>query len=148
MKSSLKSWHACTSLRGTELVIEFRLESHEILTNAATDWLSDWLTDWLTGDWNFGRCKNSKVDFFPLIILFPGDCIWFFDPPHTSPFSYNGPSLSVNFHIRVFFISVKQGNCMYDRPRLNVEVELGSTIQFMCELPLHLIYLRSYILGA
>lgn len=144
MKSSLKSWHACTSLWGTELVIEFRLESHEILTNAATDWL----TDWLTWDWDFGRCKNSKVDFFPLIILFPGDCIWFFDRPHTSPFSYNGPSLSVNFHIRVFFISVKQGNCMYDRPRVNVEVELGSTIQFMCDLPLHLIYLRSYILGA
>ena len=146
MKSSLKSWHACTSLWGTELVIEFRLESHEILTNAETDWL--------TGDWNFGRCKNSKVDFFPLIILFPGDCILFFDPPHTStpppptPPFLNGPSLSVDFHIRVFFISVKQGNCMYDRPRLNVEVELGSTIQFMCDLPLHLIYLRAYILRA
>ena len=125
--------------------ISFRKSWH---INERRNWLTDWLTDWLTGDWDFGRCKNSKVDFFPLIILFPGDCIWFFDPPHTSPFSYNGPSLSLNFHIRVFFISVKQGNCMYDRPRLNVEVELGSTIQFMCDLPLHLIYLRSYILGA
>ena len=37
---------------------------------------------------------------------------------------------------------------MYDRPRLNVEVELGLTIQFMCDLPLHLIYLRSYMLRA
>ena len=143
MKSRLKSCHACTSLWGTELVIEFRLESHEILTNAETDWL--------TGDWDFGRCKNSKVDFFPLIILFPGDCIFFFDPPHTPtpppPTFLNGPSLSVDFHIRVFFISVKQGNCMYERPRLNVEVELGSTIQFMCDLPLHFIsfiYARTF----
>ena len=145
MKSSLKSWHACTSLWGTELVIEFRLESHEILTNAETDWL--------TGDWNFGRCKNSKVDFFSLdhpvsrwlyFVFWPAAHL---RPPPPPPF-LNGPSLSVDFHIRVFFISVKQGNCMYDRPRLNVEVELGSTIQFMCELPLHLIYLRSYILGA
>ena len=144
MKSSLKHWHACTSLWGTELVIEFRLESHEILTNAETDWL--------TGDWNFGRCKNSKVDFFPLIILFPGDCILFFDPPHTSPpplplFLMIHPLVWIST-FEYFFISVKQGNCMYDRPRLNVEVELGSTIQFMCDLPLHLIYLRAYILRA
>ena len=47
----------------------------------------------------------------------------------------NGPFLSVDFHIRVIFISVKQGSCMYERSRLNVEVELGSTIQFMCDLP-------------
>lgn len=142
MKSSLKSWHACTSLWGTELVIEFRLESHEILTNAETDWLTDWLGIGILGD-----VRILRWTFFPWSSCFPVIAFGFLTRRTPPPF-LNGPSLSVNFHIRVFFISVKQGNCMYDRPRLNVEVELGSTIQFMCELPLHLIYLRSYILGA
>ena len=135
---------------------------YKFMGNRACHWISfrkswdinerrDWLTDWLTGDWDFGRCKNSKVDFFPLIILFPGDCILFFDPPHTSPplplFLMVHPLVWIST-FEYFFISVKQGNCMYDRPRSNVEVELGLTIQFMCDLPLHLIYLRSYMLRA
>ena len=114
--------------------------------NERRNWLTDWLTDWL-GIGILGDVRILRWTFFPWSSCFPVIAFGFLTRRTPPPF-LNGPSLSVNFHIRVFFISVKQGNCMYDRPRLNVEVELGSTIQFMCDLPLHLIYLRSYILGA
>ena len=143
MKSRLKSCHACTSLWGTELVIEFRLESHEILTNAETDWL--------TGDWDFGRCKNSKVDF-PWSSCFLVIVYFFWPAAHPPPPPPPPPALFLMVHPLVCWFPhssifyFRKTRKLHERPRLNVEVELGSTIQFMCDLPLHFIYLRTYIL--
>lgn len=100
MKSRLKSWHACTSLWGTELVIEFRLESHEILTNAETDWL----TDWGLGFWEM--YEYLRWTFFPWSSCFPVIVFCFLTrrtPPPPPPPFLNGPPVSVDFHIRVFF---------------------------------------------
>ena len=60
--------------------------------------------------------------------------------------------MSRNFFVRthVYFTRVNEIEAMYERPRVNVEVERGSTLTYMRDLPYNvsILYTRAHNLRA